>query len=183
MDKDQIIKRLLDIGAVKKGRFRLSSGRESDIYIDLRLVPSHPSVFRLIIEHLFLEFYGLLKKKSALVGVATGGISWATALAYRAGLPAGYVRPKRKEYGLSRRVELDERVTDSVILVDDVATTGKSLADAIDVLREEGIIVDTALVIVDRNEGAQELLREKGAHLYSLLSLDNIRRLLDGLEH
>jgi len=183
VDKDQIIRRLLDIGAVKKGWFRLSSGKESDIYIDLRMVPSHPSVFRLTIEHLFLEFYGLLRKKSALIGVATGGIPWATALAYRVGLPAGYVRPRRKEYGLSRRVELDERVADSVILVDDVATTGKNLAEAIDVLREEGIDVDTALVIVDRNERAQDLLREKGARLYSLLSLDDIRRLLDGLEH
>ncbi|MCE4610222.1 MAG: orotate phosphoribosyltransferase [Desulfurococcales archaeon] len=180
MDKDRIVRCLLDIGAVKKGKFRLSSGKESDIYIDLRIVPSHPSVFRLIVEYLFLEFYGLLREKSALVGVATGGIPWATALAYRAGLPAGYVRPRRKEYGLSRKVELEERVTDSVILVDDVATTGKSLAGAIDVLREEGIVVDTALVIVDRNEGARDLLREKGARLYSLLSLDDIRRLLEG---
>jgi len=179
VDKTRIARNLLLIGAVKKGKFRLSSGKESDIYIDLRIVPSHPNIFRWIVEHLFLEFYGLLKKKSALIGVATGGIPWATALAYRAGLPAGYVRPRRKEYGLTRRVELDERVNGSVILIDDVTTTGKSLAEAADVLRDEGIVVDTALVIVDRNEGARDLLREKGVRLHSLLSISDIRRLLE----
>ncbi|MEB3760758.1 MAG: orotate phosphoribosyltransferase [Desulfurococcales archaeon] len=183
MKEDRIIKNLISIGAVKKGKFKLSSGKESDIYVDLRLVPSHPSVFQMIVEHLFLEFYGLLRKRSALVGVATGGIPWATALAYRAGLPSGYVRQRHKEYGLSRIIELDERVAESVILVDDVTTTGKSLAIAIEILREEGVFVDTALVIVDRNEGARDLLREKGVRLNSLLSLDDIRRLLEGLEH
>ena len=72
---------LARIGAVKRGRFILSSGRESSIYVDLRIVPAHPAVFRLALSLLHAEAYPFTSSGAGILGVATGGVPWATGLA------------------------------------------------------------------------------------------------------
>ena len=168
-------------GAVKKGRFVLSSGRVSSVYVDLRMVPSMPRLFRLALSLLYTRAYGILEASDAIAGVATGGIVWSTGLALLSGKPSGYVRPERKEHGASRRVELHVPRGSRVLLVDDVATTGASLAGAVEALRDEGYTVSHALVVVDRGEGAAERLAGMGVRLLSLLSLEDILGALEEL--
>ncbi|MCE4628460.1 MAG: orotate phosphoribosyltransferase [Desulfurococcales archaeon] len=162
------------VGAVREGRFRLSSGRESNIYVDLRRLPSYPRVFRLALSLLHSATASILDDADVIVGVATGGIQWAIGLAILAGVPAGYVRLEGKGHGLDRRVEAD--VKGRALVVDDVATTGGSLIRAIEALRREGYTVRYAAVLVDRGEGAYDALKGVGVELVSVLGLEDIMR-------
>ncbi len=156
-------------GAVLRGTFRLSSGGVSSVYVDARMLLGDPAAFR--------EALGLLDSVAPrglpVVGVATGGIPWAVGLAILRGVPAGYVRPEAKGHGAGRRVE-GSPPKGKVVLVDDVATTGRSLAAAVEALREEGYEPVAAVVLVDRGEGARERLERLGVELRSVATLDEI---------
>ncbi|MCE4625490.1 MAG: orotate phosphoribosyltransferase [Desulfurococcales archaeon] len=176
-----VVKELASIGAIKRGRFVLSSGKTSDIYIDLRLVPSHPPVFKLLLGLAYFLHKDIVETVSAIIGVATGGIPWAVGLGLLASKPVGYVRPQKKEHGRGRVVEADLPTRSSVLVVDDVATTGRSLSSAVDALRGEGYRVREALVIVDREEGARSELERKGVKLRYIITLSQLREALEDL--
>ncbi len=171
----QIIEQLHQIGAVKRGKFKLSSGKLSDIYIDLRMIPSYPKLFREITETLYYEFLPIISRTDAIVGVATGGIPWATALSMIASKPTGYVRSKIKDYGTSRELELHAPNIKNAIIIDDVATTGNSLLRAVKILKNNSVSPLAAIVIVNREEGTIETLRKEKVPLYSLLTLSKLR--------
>ncbi|RUM47142.1 MAG: orotate phosphoribosyltransferase [Hyperthermus sp.] len=159
-------------GSIKRGRFRLSSGIESTVYIDLRRLLAYPRDFSLVLSMLNVLLSRVHPSPECIIGVATGGIPWAVGLGLLNSMPVGYVRASRKGYGLSKSVEGVDPCR--AVVVDDVATTGGSLEAAVNTLREEGYRVDSALVIVDRGMGAAERLRRLSVRLYSLTSLDAI---------
>ncbi len=172
----RLLARLLSgIGALRFGEFVLSSGARSPVYVDLRIVPSYPKVFRTVLSLLASVAATEAGDAEAVVGVATGGVPWATGVAYLLGLPLGYVRPERKGHGTGRLVEGDIR--GCTLVVDDVATTGGSLARAVEALRGIGARPCYALVVVDREQGAGERLAGLGARL---LRVTTLRELLLG---
>jgi orotate phosphoribosyltransferase len=173
-----LAKKLVEIGAVRKGKFKLSSGKISDLYIDLRILPSYPNIFRLALNLLYTHNWSIIHSAGAIVGVATGGIVWATGLSLISGKPMGYVRVEKKEHGRGRNIELDIE-TGNIIVVDDVSTTGGSLEKAISILRDSNYSVSNAVVLVDRREGAQEILARIGVRLSSVITIDLIRRYLE----
>ncbi|ABL78546.1 orotate phosphoribosyltransferase [Thermofilum pendens] len=163
---------LWEIGAVKTGEFRLTSGKVSNVYIDLRKLPSHPQAFRRVVEALAavartIEF-------DAVCGIAVGGLPIATALAYTLGKPLIYARREKKAHGTMKQLEGDYARGMKVLLVDDVATTGGTLLDIARLLKSEGLEVVEALVVVDREEGASEALRSEGLRLRSLTTLKKV---------
>jgi len=168
-----LIKGLFFHGIVKFGRFILTSGVESPVYVDMRAVPSRPPLFRRIIGYLITKAKEL--NFDAICGVATGGIPHAAVMSYELGVPMAYVRSK-KTHGLSKSVEgLLDRGS-RVLLVDDVSTTGGSIASAVETLRRSGLVVEDALVILDRNQGAESLLMGHGIKLHSVLTLKGVMR-------
>ncbi|MCE4603558.1 MAG: orotate phosphoribosyltransferase [Aeropyrum sp.] len=168
---------LLKRGAVLKGRFTLSSGRKSDIYVDARRLLGDPLTYTAVIDILLDVGGPHLRGADAIIGVATGGIPWASLIASRLSKPIGYVRIEKKGHGTMGSVE-GSPPTGKVVLVDDVATTGRSLASACRTLSSAGYTVTAALVIVDRGEGARERLREAGVELVSVAHLSDILRIL-----
>ncbi|RNJ76193.1 MAG: orotate phosphoribosyltransferase [Nitrosopumilus sp. B06] len=164
-------------GIMRFGDYTLASGKKSPYYVDLRQVPGHPHEFRQMIKHL----RGMIAKDGfadSIASVPTGGTIIAAALAVESVMPLVYVRAKPKEYGTSRRVEGVIRKGSRAVMVDDVATTGGSVADAIAALSDEGIAVSDAYVIVDRLEGASERLAEMGTRLHSVLDVRKIAQIL-----
>ncbi len=175
--EDVAARLLVEAGAVLRGRFRLSSGRESDIYIDARRLIGDSRAFPAMLGLLAAHARHLAVGAHAVVGVATGGIPWAVGLALLLGLPAGYVRLEAKGHGTQGSLE-GWRGRGPVILVDDVATTGGSLARAAAILRSHGAEPMSAVVIVDREEGAAERLAEHDIVLEPLTTLSAVRKAL-----
>ncbi|BAN90946.1 orotate phosphoribosyltransferase [Aeropyrum camini] len=175
---DVLAKVLKKRGAVLRGDFVLSSGRRSSVYIDMRRLLGDESSYTVALDLLLEAGAQELARSSAVIGVATGGLPWAAMLALRLSKPLGYVRPERKGHGTGSQVE-GEPPRGRVVVVDDVATTGSSIASSVEVLRNSGYTVTTALVLVDRGEGARELLASMGVRLVSVATLESILKALD----
>jgi orotate phosphoribosyltransferase len=165
---------------IKFGDFTLASGKSSSYYVDLRLVPSYPHEFRMMIKYLenqITEDIGLNNFES-IVSVPTGGLVIASALAIETVKPLIYVRSKPKDYGTSKSVEGKIHEGMKVVMIDDVATTGGSVVNAIKSLNEVNVPVKDAYVIVDRMEGATESLSELGVKMHSILNILQITEIL-----
>jgi len=167
-------------GIIKFGDFTLASGKKSSYYVDLRLVPSYPHKFREMVKYLESEIAQNigLEKFDSIVSVPTGGLVIASALAIETVKPLIYVRSKPKDYGTSKLVEGKIHDGMNVIMIDDVATTGGSVVNAIKSLKEMNISIKDAYVIVNRMEGAKEALAELGVKMHSLLDILQITKIL-----
>lgn len=169
---------LLKKEAFKKGKFILSSGKESNYYLDGRVITLTPEGAYLVAS-IILE---LIKDKGieAIGGPTLGADPIVGAIACLSHInnlkiKTFIVRKSTKEHGTQRQIEGPMLQSDSkVLLVDDVATTGKALIEAKDALANMGIVVDSALVIVDRNEGARENLAKAGLTLNSIFNIQEI---------
>jgi orotate phosphoribosyltransferase len=160
------------------GNFVLTSGKTSPYYLDLRKLPSYPEFFK-IVEEAMERVKDI--DYDVILGVATGGVPLASFMACKLGKPMGYVRIEKKGHGTDRLIEAE--VSDKkVLVVDDVATTGGSLERAsLEVFRNGGRVVG-ALVIVDREEGAERKLREMGMEFRAVYRISEIlRSILDKL--
>ena len=165
---------------IKFGEFTLASGKKSSYYVDLRLIPSYPHQFRTMIKYLqnnIVESIGL-NSFDSLVSVPTGGLIIASALAIEIVKPLIYVRSKPKDYGTSKAVEGQIHEGMKVVMIDDVATTGGSVVNAIKSLKEANITIEDAYVIVNRMEGADEALKELGVKLHSITDVMQITQAL-----
>ncbi|UXD21719.1 orotate phosphoribosyltransferase [Ignicoccus pacificus DSM 13166] len=170
--KNYLARKLREYGLVKKGTFILSSGKRSNIYVDMRKLWSFPKLARIAALLMAAE----IKKHvsyASLAGVATGGIPLAAHLSVTLGWPMGYVRPKRKEYGQKKLVEGIEP-GQKVVVIDDVTTTGNSLLKSIDALEDAGAQVILAAALLDREEGAETDIRNRGIKFVRVLTLTDV---------
>lgn len=168
---------LLKKEALKIGRFVLSSGKESNYYLDGRVITLTPEGAYLVGKIIL----SMIKDKGidAVGGPTLGADPIAGALAAishieKLPLKTFIVRKSAKGHGMQRQIEgpaLKQGM--KAVLVDDVATTGKALIEAKEALDKEGIIADTAIVIVDRGEGAAENLLKAGLKLESIFTIND----------
>ena len=167
-------------GIIKFGNFTLASGKKSSYYVDLRLVPSYPQEFRKMVKYLenkILQDIGL-DEFDSIVSVPTGGLVIASALSIETVKPLIYVRNKPKDYGTSKSVEGKSYEGMKVVMIDDVATTGGSVVNAIKILKEINVSIKDAYVIVNRMEGADEALSQMGVKMHSILNILQITEIL-----
>lgn len=167
MDK-KLIQALKDCKAVTFGEFTLASGRKSNYYIDIKKAISNPATLDLIARRIveIINEKGICAE--AVGGVAVGAVPLATAVSLRSGLPLVIVRKSLKKYGTGGRFIGDVQQR-SLLMVEDVTTTGSSVIEAIKALNEEGAKVDTVITIVDREEGARAGLADIGVQLVPLV--------------
>ncbi len=168
------------IDALKFGVFKLSSGKASPYYVDLRIVPSFPDAFREI-----CDFYGEyitsqvgLKNFDRIAGVPLAGIPFASQIAYNLRKPFLYVRKGVRRHGRQRRVEGILISGDRVLLVDDLVTTGLNLKKAINAIRAEGGVVTEVVALLDREEGGKEKLEKNGVKIHTLLQMREVANTL-----
>ncbi|MEF8780557.1 MAG: orotate phosphoribosyltransferase [Haloferacaceae archaeon] len=162
-----LVEALRAADAVRFGEFELSHGGTSDYYVDKYLFETDPDC----LEAIASAFADRLADGDAtLGGVALGAVPLVAVTAVELGRPYVVVRKQAKEYGTGNRIEGRLDPDEEVIVLEDVATTGRSALSAVEALREAGAAVDRVLVVVDREEGAGELLAEHGIELESLLT-------------
>src|SRR3990170_1949959 len=171
---------LMKIDALKFGVFKLTSGKPSPYYIDLRVVPSFPDAFTQI-----CAFYAEaiksqigIKNFDRIAGIPIAGIPFASQIAYNLKKPFLYVRKGIRRHGRQRRVEGILVSGDRVLLVDDLVTTGLTLKKAAEAIRAEGGVVEKAVAFLDREEGGKEKLAKNGIQLHTLLRIIEIANTL-----
>ena len=178
MNQKRQLLQLLKEKALKKGEFILSSGKKSNYYLDGRIITLTPEGAYLVAS-IILE---LIKDKNidAIGGPALGAdpISGAVAvLSHIKKIPIKtfIVRKAAKMHGAGRQIEGPElKSKDRVILVDDVATTGGALLEAVSALKEKGVEIEGAIVIVDRDQGAKQSLAKEGIRLSAIFNLEDL---------
>jgi len=182
--KVEICKILNKIGALQFGAFKLSSGKISPYYIDLRIIPSFPEAFQKI-----CNFYASFIKNGIgsrnferIAGIPIAGIPFASLIAYNLQKPFLYVRRGERLHGRQRRVEGVLVPGDRVLLVDDLVTTGLSLKKATKAIVAEGGVVTDTVVLLDREEGGKEKLERSGIKLHAILKISEIARRLCEIE-
>lgn len=167
---------LVKSGALRFGTFTLTSGKLSSYYVDLRIVPSIPGVFREVIR----AYVSLIKKSvplneiDAIGGIPTAGLTYATAVSYELAKPLIYIRKEEKKHGTAKDVEGLLSPGAQVVIIDDVITTGTSVISAVNAIRNNGGIVKRAVVLIDRLEGGKENLAKVGVELVTLTSIVEI---------
>jgi orotate phosphoribosyltransferase len=152
---------LIKNNAIKFGDYTLASGKKSPYYIDLRQTISSPinmdwianALTRIIINEIGRE------KIDKILGVPTAGIPFATVVSQKLGLHLIYYRQARKEHGVRKKVEGILERNDRVLIVDDLITTGESVIEGSEVIRDQGGVVNELVVLLDREQGGQENLR------------------------
>lgn len=167
---------LFKIDAIKFGVFKLTSGKASPYYVDLRVIPSFPDAFREICES-YAQYINTqigLKNFDRIAAIPLAGIPFASQIAYNLKKPFLYVRKGIRLHGRERRVEGILSSGDKVLLIDDLLTTGLTLKKAADAVRAEGGIVTEAVVFLDREEGGRNLLEKNGIKLHALLKINEI---------
>jgi orotate phosphoribosyltransferase len=171
-EKTELSRILHKIGAIKFGAFKLTSGRMSPYYIDLRIVPSFPDAFQRVCDTYVEMVRAQLGAQSfdRIAGIPTAGIPFASLISYKMKKPFLYIRAKAKLHGRERRIEGMIMPGSRVLLVDDLITTGLSLRKAAQAIRAEGGVVSDALVLLDREEGGKERLKKDGINLHYLLT-------------
>ena len=191
--KDQL-RALLQRKSVFHGEFILASGAKSDFYVDARVTTFDPRGASLIGEvgwQLVKETAGKLNKNVNAIGGLTLG---ADPIALSIGIAAQRensatplqvftVRKAVKEHGRQKRIEGNFSAGNSVIIVDDVVTTGGSTIQAIDAIEEAGGHVAFVLVLLDRQEGGREKIEQRGHKVVSIFTradLANAREMKTG---
>jgi orotate phosphoribosyltransferase len=173
MTDRELVDALLAVDAVRFGEFELSHGGTSEYYVDKYRFETDPTALERIAEA-FAEQLSEDRGVAKLAGVALGAVPLAAATSVAADAPYVIVRKSKKEYGTGNRIEgrLDDG--EAVLVLEDVATTGNSALDAVEALRDAGAVVERALVVVDRQEGAADLLAEGGVELDALVTADEL---------
>ena len=165
--RSELIAALRAADAVRFGEFELSHGGTSDYYVDKYLFETDPDSLRLVAD----AFADRLAEVDAkLAGVALGAVPLVAVTAAELGRPYVIARKSAKEYGTGNRIEGRLADGERVVVLEDIATTGRSALDAVEALREAGAVVDRVIVVVDREEGAAALLADHDVELESLLT-------------
>ena len=165
---------------IRFGNFTLASGKNSSYYVDLRLIASYPHQFRKLIknlQNLIVEKTGL-DDFDCLASVPTGGLVVTSALAIEIVKPLIYVRSKPKEHGTTKSIEGKISAGMKVVMIDDVMTTGTSVLNGINQLKEAELLVSDLYVIINRLEGGDKALSDIGVQTHQLTDILEITDIL-----
>jgi len=168
-DLDDLVDALRAANAVRFGEFELSHGGQSDYYVDKYRFETDPECLSLV-----AEAFAARVAEPTLAGVALGAVPLVAATSLVSEKPYVIVRKATKDYGTGNRIEGELEEGEEVVVLEDIATTGQSALDAVKALREAGAHVSRVLVVVDREEGARELLADEALELDALLTASDL---------
>jgi orotate phosphoribosyltransferase len=162
---------LLKDKAFRRGRITLASGRESDFYFDMKPAMLDPDGAALMAELILQQLQGV--NADCIGGLEMGAVPLIAPVAMRSPdfgrrLPGFFVRKTVKDHGTKKRVDGTDIAGKTVVILEDVTTTGASAMDAVKAVEEAGAKVALVLSILDRGEGAADLYAKAGVPFKSL---------------
>lgn len=168
---------LHEMGAIQFGSFKLKNGSFSPYYVDLRRAISYPKTLTQMCYLMWQKISNI--PFDSLAGVPYAALSLCTGISLMKNLPMIMVRKEVKGHGTGQLIEGIYKENDTVILVEDVVTTGGSLIEVAKKLKEKGLIVKDAICFVDREESDLSELKEMGIKVHSVLNVSKIFSILD----
>ena len=171
---------LVKIGALQFGTFTLPDGSDSSYYINLGGLMSYPGVYKLVVDAMSSLVTSKTSKANALCGIPMTGLAIAAPVAVRLGMPLAYTRVVERVGEKTVGGEL--RPGWNVVIMDDLATSGKTLLTSTKAVEQEGGEVSHAIVLIDRLEGAREKLSKKGIALHCVIDVIELADSLYSME-
>lgn len=158
-----------EVGAIKKGKFKLSNGSLTDFYIDKYVFETRPEVMEKIAE----QIATMLEESEIdlIVGPELGAVPLVTAVSLKTGIRCAFIRKGQKHYGTQARIEGSIQKGQRVAIVEDVTTTGNTILETAELVEEVGGLPERLIVVVDRNEGAVDNVNDAGHELEYLVQV------------
>ena len=173
---EELAKHLLDIKAVKlnvKEPFTWTSGIQSPIYCDNRVVLSYPPVRDFVKKHLAALYTKHFPNAEMLAGIATAGIAHVVLAAEHLDIPYGYVRPEPKKHGMKNQIEGHMPPNSKVVLVEDLISTGKSSLQAVDgVIKDGGQVQGIIALFTYGFKQAQEAFDQRNTPFHTISNFE-----------
>jgi orotate phosphoribosyltransferase len=160
--------------AYLEGDFVLRSGKRSRYYLDKYRFETRPDLLGPLGERIAAEAREHAEDAVRLAAPELGAVALAASASLASGLPFLIVRKAAKEYGTSNRIEGPYEPGECVCVVEDVVTSGGALLESVDALREAGLVVHTAICVVDREEGGADALTRRAVRLRPLFRAGEI---------
>ena len=167
MNDEELRHALVEV-AYLEGDFVLRSGKRSSFYFDKYRFETRPDLLAPIGERIAAIVAEHEPDAVRLAAPVLGGVVLAASAALVCGLPFLMIRDAAKEYGTANRIEGPFEAGETVCFVEDVVTSGGALLEAIGAAREAGLVVRTAVCVVDREEGGADALARQGVRLRPL---------------
>ena len=181
---EHLIQELININCIRTGEFTLKSGLKSDIYVNLRNLISDPIAFQYLLSIISQKLMSMnvLNDIDLIVGIPNAGIPYACHLSFLLNKPMINLRKETKKYGIVGDIDGEWKKGQRVLAIEDVMTTGGSLIDSLEKIKEHGLEIKRILTVVDRQNGGTEKLNELGYDWSSILTLKDIRDFIEGEE-
>ncbi|MFZ1753845.1 MAG: orotate phosphoribosyltransferase, partial [Caldilineaceae bacterium] len=167
-----LIAALHELGAVQFGNFTLASGIQSPFYIDLRLLVSRPALLAQA-----AAAYGRILRTlphDRIAGIPYAGLPIGVAVSLATGAPLIYPRKEVKQYGTGKGIEGTWQAGERVVVIEDLITSAGSLIQGAERLREAGLVVEDAIVLIDREQGGMENLAAAGIRGHAVYRLSDL---------
>lgn len=171
-----LILQLYDIGCVVFGDHVQASGAVFPYYIDLRKIISIPQIFHQIVSA-YADILTNLKF-DRIAGIPYGSLPTATGLALRMERPMIFPRKEVKTYGAGKLIEGHFQAGETIVVVDDILISGKSVMEGAAKLKSAGLNVEDIVVLIDHEQGVKDKLRVNGYRAHSVLALSEIAQIL-----
>jgi orotate phosphoribosyltransferase len=170
MTREQLAKRIAEVSLLR-GEFTLRSGRKSHYYLDKYLFETQPDILA--------ELGKLLAARigpgiNRIAGAELGAVALAAATAMAAGKPFVIIRNQKKDYGTGKLLEGKIAAGETVVIVEDVLTTGGQVLEAAKTLAGVGAKIDRIVAVIDRLEGARQNIEAAGYAFESLFTTQDL---------
>ena len=170
MTRDELARRIAEVSLLR-GEFTLRSGRKSNYYLDKYLFETQPDILKALGE-MFAKHVG--PNVDRIAGAELGAVALAAAAGMATGKPFLFIRNQKKDYGTSKLLEGTLTAGETVLIVEDVLTTGGQVLEAAKTLKNAGAKVDKIVAVIDRLEGARANIEAAGYTFESLFTTKDL---------
>lgn len=172
LNRDGLIEKLFEIGAIQEGEFTFKSGIKSPIYIDLRRVISYPELLQLMADMMWTKIS--TKEFNSLCAVPYGALPLASSMAVLYQKPMIMARKDVKDHGILQQINGVYQEGTTVLLVEDIVTSGVSILETVETLSKVGIIVTDVVSFMEYEKGGKERLAKEGITLHEVCTISHV---------
>ncbi|KAK9711408.1 Orotidine 5prime-phosphate decarboxylase / HUMPS family [Popillia japonica] len=168
---------LFKIDAIKFGNFQTKIGMWTPVYCDLRMLVSYPKLLEDLVHIMHKKIQNV--SFDIICGVPYTALPIATVLSIKTGYPMVMRRKEAKSYGTKKLIEGNYKQGDKCIIIEDVITSGSSVLETAKDLQNEGIIVTDVVVVLNREQGGEDVLQQDGVKTHALLTMTQLVEILE----